>query len=84
VPKKLVLNLYCSWCQSNRQALFVDQMNLIQMALTNDLKAIFPRIDAYSKYYRGLRFWREADLDLSYTQAATITEQRLEYAHGPQ
>jgi hypothetical protein len=60
LPKKFVLQLYLNWCkQQGRTLLFADELSMVQMFLTNELKIAFNRIDVYSNNYKGLALTSE-------------------------
>jgi hypothetical protein len=44
IPKKVVLNSYLTWNQSNKRKSLIEDNSRIQMELTNQLKAIFPKV----------------------------------------
>jgi hypothetical protein len=56
IPKKQILKTYFRWCKQNNRETLLSRHSTIQMALTNELKALFPQMDCYTKDYRGLQF----------------------------
>lgn len=70
IPKKVVLNTYLDWNRSNSRKVLIDDNSRIQMELTNQLKAVFPKVENMRKTFRGLRFKDEHTSQLELTDRA--------------
>lgn len=59
IPKKQILSIYFNWCHNNKQKVAIKKSNIIQTALTKELKQAFPGIDTLTRYYQGLLFCKD-------------------------
>ena len=56
IPKTVILNLFVHWNQQRGYEVDRAHLNVLQMALTNELKRKFPTVTHNSQVFKGLRF----------------------------
>ena len=56
LPKKIILNIYLNWKQTNNRPLLVKNTGQLQMELTNQIKVLFPEATSIRQKFKGLRF----------------------------